>query len=349
MDNVLSFEEAVRSAKHFENFEDVLITLHFHPEWLTKIPETRRWAILHHIVYSGNIQHFEQVLALQKSNKDFRLLSKTIENETILDIAKLRDDLSDMLKRIERLVKLDELLNYAREYQWNKCYEIVKENSILGNEKPPYRLFYLIHHLAYADETEQFKKFQQIENFQFDLTLRIDRKKINDIAREGKGKNFAQYIETTYPSYFNTNYTDDQLYEPSEQAKKHTKNINTLMDQRSIYNESDFSFGPAKNHLTRTEADKKVKPKSTPSTSTNISNKSLQQPTEAILSLLTCSLTRAIVNDPVVAADGFTYERTAIENWLQSNDRSPMTNEKLAHKNLSSNLVVKRILTSITQ
>jgi hypothetical protein len=51
----------------------------------------------------------------------------------------------------------------------------------------------------------------------------------------------------------------------------------------------------------------------------------------------------------VVAADGFTYERAAIENWLKTNDHSPMTNEKLAHKNLNPNLVIKAILASITQ
>jgi hypothetical protein len=51
----------------------------------------------------------------------------------------------------------------------------------------------------------------------------------------------------------------------------------------------------------------------------------------------------------VVAADGFTYERSAIENWLKSNDCSPMTNEKLAHKNLDPNLIAKTILATITQ
>jgi hypothetical protein len=51
----------------------------------------------------------------------------------------------------------------------------------------------------------------------------------------------------------------------------------------------------------------------------------------------------------VVAADGFTYERSAIENWLESHDHSPMTNEKLSHTNLNPNLVVKQILTTITQ
>ncbi len=51
----------------------------------------------------------------------------------------------------------------------------------------------------------------------------------------------------------------------------------------------------------------------------------------------------------MVAADGFTYERSAIENWLKTNDCSPSTNEKLAHKNVSPNLVIKSILATITE
>ncbi len=36
--------------------------------------------------------------------------------------------------------------------------------------------------------------------------------------------------------------------------------------------------------------------------------------------------------DPVIAADGFTYEREAIELWLQGHDTSPRTNQPLEHK-----------------
>jgi hypothetical protein len=32
------------------------------------------------------------------------------------------------------------------------------------------------------------------------------------------------------------------------------------------------------------------------------------------------------MEDPVVAMDGFTYERAAIEAWFRQSDRSPMTN-----------------------
>ena len=49
----------------------------------------------------------------------------------------------------------------------------------------------------------------------------------------------------------------------------------------------------------------------------------------------------------VIAADGFTYERSAIEKWLHKNDRSPMTNQKLPNKNLSENIVIKQIINAI--
>lgn len=44
------------------------------------------------------------------------------------------------------------------------------------------------------------------------------------------------------------------------------------------------------------------------------------------------------MQDPVVAADGFTYEAEALKGWLDSgHDTSPMTNLKLTHCNLVPN------------
>ncbi|XP_077562155.1 WD repeat, SAM and U-box domain-containing protein 1-like [Haemaphysalis longicornis] len=47
---------------------------------------------------------------------------------------------------------------------------------------------------------------------------------------------------------------------------------------------------------------------------------------------LFCPITQEPMRDPVVAADGYSYERTAISRWLESGkDTSPMTNEPLDH------------------
>lgn len=48
-------------------------------------------------------------------------------------------------------------------------------------------------------------------------------------------------------------------------------------------------------------------------------------------------LMQDVMDDPCVAADGYTYDRKAIEKWLQENDNSPMTNMALPHKNLIPN------------
>lgn len=43
------------------------------------------------------------------------------------------------------------------------------------------------------------------------------------------------------------------------------------------------------------------------------------------------------MDDPCVAADGYTYDRKAIEIWLEENENSPMTNLPLPNKILIPN------------
>ena len=40
---------------------------------------------------------------------------------------------------------------------------------------------------------------------------------------------------------------------------------------------------------------------------------------------LQCPITQEIMNDPVIAADGQTYERRALARWLRRNNSSPLT------------------------
>ncbi len=50
--------------------------------------------------------------------------------------------------------------------------------------------------------------------------------------------------------------------------------------------------------------------------------------------------------DPVLAADGVTYERAAIALWMQTQDLSPVTNQPLFHKNLVTNERLKAAIQS---
>ncbi|KAF8054635.1 hypothetical protein N665_1322s0019 [Sinapis alba] len=50
-----------------------------------------------------------------------------------------------------------------------------------------------------------------------------------------------------------------------------------------------------------------------------------------------CPLLKDVMNEPCVAADGYTYDRHAIEKWLEKHDTSPMTDSPLNDKNLLPN------------
>jgi hypothetical protein len=47
------------------------------------------------------------------------------------------------------------------------------------------------------------------------------------------------------------------------------------------------------------------------------------------------------MRDPVVAADGFTYERAAAEAWMVSHSISPMTGAELEHQLVVANHVLR--------
>eukprot|EP00299_Pterocystis_sp_00344_P009833 c4261_g1_i1.p1 GENE.c4261_g1_i1~~c4261_g1_i1.p1 ORF type:complete len:248 (+),score=45.07 c4261_g1_i1:47-790(+) len=54
-----------------------------------------------------------------------------------------------------------------------------------------------------------------------------------------------------------------------------------------------------------------------------------------------CPITTEIIMDPVVAVDGHTYEREAIEKWFVVHDTSPKTNDKLPSKILIPNRAIR--------
>ena len=50
-----------------------------------------------------------------------------------------------------------------------------------------------------------------------------------------------------------------------------------------------------------------------------------------------CAIGMSLMRDPVMAADGHSYERALIEDWLRQSDRSPKTNLPLASRTLTPN------------
>lgn len=64
---------------------------------------------------------------------------------------------------------------------------------------------------------------------------------------------------------------------------------------------------------------------------------------------LTCPITMHRFVDPVLAADGHTYERAAIERWFAQRDSSPMTGERVPHKRLCANRTARLATEEVAQ
>lgn len=57
-----------------------------------------------------------------------------------------------------------------------------------------------------------------------------------------------------------------------------------------------------------------------------------------------CSITHEIMTDPVITSDGHTYERSAIEKWLNYNIHSPMTREIITKDSIVPNIALRDII-----
>ena len=63
------------------------------------------------------------------------------------------------------------------------------------------------------------------------------------------------------------------------------------------------------------------------------------------LDLLMCPLTMEVMRDPVITADGQTYERREIQKWLALGNRtSPLTGAELPSTNLTPNIVLRKFI-----
>ena len=51
-----------------------------------------------------------------------------------------------------------------------------------------------------------------------------------------------------------------------------------------------------------------------------------------------------IMEDPVIASDGITYNRSEIEEWFKKHDTSPKTGEKLKSKGLIPNISIRNAI-----
>lgn len=71
----------------------------------------------------------------------------------------------------------------------------------------------------------------------------------------------------------------------------------------------------------------------------------LKSDSDNIPDFMLCPITHALMNDPVMAQDGHSYERNAIENWFATGKiTSPVTGETLITPRLYSNHILRNAI-----
>jgi hypothetical protein len=66
---------------------------------------------------------------------------------------------------------------------------------------------------------------------------------------------------------------------------------------------------------------------------------------EVVVDSFFCPLTMKLLRDPVITADGQTYERTEIESWFaRGHKTSPLTGAELTNTHLTSNIALRNAI-----
>jgi hypothetical protein len=77
----------------------------------------------------------------------------------------------------------------------------------------------------------------------------------------------------------------------------------------------------------------------------NLSSGDLTTYLGSLEKIFTCPISLEIMNDPVICSDGQTYDRKAIEEWFElGHNTSPITNVRLANRNLMPNYPLKQAI-----
>jgi len=296
------------------HFDLVYQTLLINSTCLCQIPKNETHSILHYIVLHGAYDLFNKVLAIP--NIRLILLTKTLSkpSKDILQIADEKKGTSKIHKKlyedIKHLNDMDRLVELGKINDINECKKMLTYDPDLINHKPPYRKYYLVHHLAYSNNKDAFDELNK--TYKFDLTLLTsDRKTASEVAFEQNHARFAHYLEKISPQM-------KQIREEHEQAKQKAKQTTAA--------------------ASTTKKTEELEQQIASSAGTNV------------LDCFTCPLTREVFRDPVVLSDGFTYEREAIQKWLDlGNRRSPMTNMELTDLKLRPNNAIKQAIEALAQ
>jgi hypothetical protein len=281
-----------------------------HPNDLTKIAPNRKWAIVHQIIYHGGLKLFKRLLSLYDEKNQINIFSPTKDAPKPITI-------------------LD--IAYDRRGYYKEQYEYIE------------RLF------------AQDKFIQACKTYNWpiiDEMLNKDRKLLNE-----KPPYYSNYF-IHYLVLYDDVRKIDQYNLPDNRFQFDLKNADgkTALDlarekkNEAIIDEIQKFLSappPEPDRFPDDREDDRDDASSLPSIPRYTVPVPARLPPET-LRKITCRLTNKIFVDPVLASDGQTYERKAIEEYFENNRYSPSTGEAMDDI-FTSDIQMKNLISDLRQ
>ena len=147
-----------------------------------------------------------------------------------------------------------------------------------------------------------------------------------------------QLISMTKTSYFRTVMNADPIL--LEHLRECVRTLD--LSHVRIKKMTKRSTVVANEALANTHGD--APPVATGAQEISVGQKRTHEEMDSVPDDLLCPITHELMENPVIAADGHSYERSAINAWLQKENTSPMTRETLANKTLMPNRTLKKVI-----
>ena len=286
---------------------------------------------------------------------------------TILDIAmERRKYYPEQYENITCLCAQDKFIRACKVYDWAAIDEMLSKDPKLLNQKPCYYSNYFVHYLVLHKDVRKFAQYNLAQNrLQLDLQ-NADGKTPLELAQSIGAQGIVAEIESLVPkrrepasliatekSVVATLDNRDGRERSSSPSPDRSQTIGSAppgAPQAAAAAASTSTAGasvltPAR-HTSKTDssattgastrptgasassASFSTQPRKTPCVSSGSSSLATI-PIDEVLKRVTCPLTGKVFDDPVIATDGLTYDRTAIDQHIRENRYSPATGEVL--------------------
>ncbi|UJR15023.1 hypothetical protein I4U23_001999 [Adineta vaga] len=344
-----------------------------HPNDFFVILPGRRYAIAHQVVYHGNVAFFKCFLALFSANQ-INLDCKTNDDKTFLDIAREKQTIyPDMYTYVEYLYAYNQLINEVRNQNWSSIIGMLNENNQLINQKPPHISCFLLHYIVEYGNAQVLEDLLNQFRFQTNVKNSDDETPLDMATRLCKHDMCSiLHAKTNIQSQSHPNQSKSLFCLPIEPAHCHSSKLslptaqlsenecdnlaqNVKRDSRSMKETRSVSdvalnqsrplcLGSIQHRFTRKSIISEESWSDEDSSSSSTTKSSLSN--QELMKTLICPLTDKIFVDPVIANDGYTYERTAILDWVNKYHTSPKTNVAM-DATFTDNKEIKNIIQSM--